>query len=355
MNPGIATCTAARLLHRSTAVAEVGGKAWRNQWIRGLGNASSLIPSSARQLLDRIQKPGNLQRAVSLQLESAWQRHHRKVLVGGLLLLTYSAWRTLRFTAQAFVGISESLATTGIVTLGAALAMALTTWLYRRHFVMSPQAVYRLAMLRLNTHPGVLEVMGAPVVGSDVRASVLTGGGLKFKGLLPKIRSRRVMMIFPLKGTERRGLVSVEAKKRHGQMRMSLLAVDVPLPQALGGEQRFYVEGGPKSYARGGVLDELRRPFLAALTSEDAAEADDEALEASEKRRARIEASLKSTAEEETMEPGGRAESGTGSGSGMSLVERAYLGTREWLGSVRRRGVSAPGSIGEKHQRIENQ
>ena len=55
--------------------------------------------------------------------------------------------------------------------------------------------------------------MGAPVAGSNVRASVLTGGGLRMKGLQPRLRSRRVQMIFPLSGSERRGLVSLEAKK----------------------------------------------------------------------------------------------------------------------------------------------
>ena len=43
--------------------------------------------------------------------------------------------------------------------------------------------------------------MGAPLAGSEVRASVLTGGGLKFSGLRPRLRSRRLQMIFPLKGS----------------------------------------------------------------------------------------------------------------------------------------------------------
>lgn len=55
--------------------------------------------------------------------------------------------------------------------------------------------------------------MGAPVAGSNVRASVVTGGGLRMKGLQPRLRSRRVQMIFPLTGSDRRGLVSLEAKK----------------------------------------------------------------------------------------------------------------------------------------------
>lgn len=41
---------------------------------------------------------------------------------------------------------------------------------------------------------------------------------------------------------------------------MVLLAVDVPC--AAGGEQRIYLEGGPALYERGGVLGELREPFI---------------------------------------------------------------------------------------------
>ena len=56
--------------------------------------------------------------------------------------------------------------------------------------------------------------MGPPLAGSDVRAYVVTGGGLRLRGWLPRYRSRRVQMIFPLRGTEKRGLVSLEAKRR---------------------------------------------------------------------------------------------------------------------------------------------
>lgn len=288
----------------------------------------SLIPDSAKQLLDKVET-GQLGRAISLQLESAWHRHSRKVLVGGLVLLAYTVWRTLRFTAQAFVDVSESLATTGVVSLGAALSMAAATWLYRRHFVISPAAVYRRALLQLNTHPGVLDILGAPVVGSDVRATVVTGGGLKFKGLRPKLRARRVSMIFPLRGTERRGLASIEAKKRRGELIFKLIAVDVPLPEALGGEQRVYVEGGPKVYARGGVLDELRRPFLAALGSEEATEAEEEREDEEIERKAKVEAVLQNTPEKQQS-------------SGMHAYERAYLALRRWLQGVRTPAPPSP-------------
>ena len=52
------------------------------------------------------------------------------------------------------------------------------------------------------------------MVGSDLRAFIITGGGIRFKNMAFKRRSKRVQMIFPLKGSDRRGLVSLEAKKR---------------------------------------------------------------------------------------------------------------------------------------------
>jgi len=72
--------------------------------------------------------------------------------------------------------------------------------------------------VRISEHadqaPLAAQVMGAPLAGSDVRAEVMTGGGLRLKGWLPRYRSRRLQMIFPLRGSERRGLVSLEAKRR---------------------------------------------------------------------------------------------------------------------------------------------
>ena len=246
------------------------------------------LPQGAQQIVDRLKGPSSVQKAVSLHIESLWDKHYKKIYGGAALLTTWFIWKSMRFTASAFVNVSESLAVTGVSSLGATGCLAFAFWYYRRRFVISSDSAYRMAMLRLNSHPGVLEIMGAPVVGSEVRASVVSGGGLKVKGWRPKMRSRRVQMIFPLKGADRKGLVSLEAKKRRGKMRLSLLALDVPLPASMGGEQRIYIEGGPKAYDRGGVLNELRRPFLSALTSEDAADEEEDAQEEEEERLHRL-------------------------------------------------------------------
>lgn len=51
----------------------------------------------------------------------------------------------------------------------------------RARFAISPDAVYNHAMAKLNADPAVLEVLGGPVLGSELRAFVQTGGGLRLK------------------------------------------------------------------------------------------------------------------------------------------------------------------------------
>ena len=73
-------------------------------------------------------------------------------------------------------------------------------------------------MTRLNTSAGILEVMGPPLSGTDLRAYVMSGGGLTIKNFKPSIRGKRCFLIFPIRGSERKGLVSVEVKKKKGQV-----------------------------------------------------------------------------------------------------------------------------------------
>ncbi len=88
----------------------------------------------------------------------------------------------------------------------------------RARYMINPDAVYRIAMRKLNTSAAVLEVMGAPLTGTDVRAYVMSGGGLRFKNFRPRLSGKRCFLIFPITGGERRGLVSIEVKKKKGQV-----------------------------------------------------------------------------------------------------------------------------------------
>jgi len=88
----------------------------------------------------------------------------------------------------------------------------------RSRFTINPDKVYRMAMTKLNTSAGILEVMGAPLSGTDLRAYVMSGGGLTLKKFKPGIRSKRCFLIFPIRGSEKKGLVNVEVKKKNGQV-----------------------------------------------------------------------------------------------------------------------------------------
>lgn len=78
-----------------------------------------------------------------------------------------------------------------------------------------------MAMRKLNTSAGILEVMGAPLTGTDLRAYVMSGGGISLRSFPPTLRSKRCFLIFPIHGSERKGLVSVEVKKKKGQVSFS--------------------------------------------------------------------------------------------------------------------------------------
>jgi hypothetical protein len=88
----------------------------------------------------------------------------------------------------------------------------------RARITINPDKVYRIAMTKLNTSAAILEVMGAPLAGTDVRAYVMSGGGPKLKDFKLRVGGKRCFLIFPIKGSERKGLVSVEVKKKKGQV-----------------------------------------------------------------------------------------------------------------------------------------
>ena len=71
-----------------------------------------------------------------------------------------------------------------------------------------------MAMRKLNTSAAILEVMGAPLTGTDLRAYIMSGGGVTMKNFKTRLRSKRCFLIFPIRGSERKGLVSVEVKKK---------------------------------------------------------------------------------------------------------------------------------------------
>ena len=218
---------------------------------------------------------------MGLQFESVWGQHRTRIVIGGAALACLVVWRVMWATARSFVSFSEATAELGFLAASAS-ALALVAVFLRWRVRADPQVVYQLALRRLGRSPAVHEALGLPVAGSHVRAFVMTGGHPKLKRWWqPGWRSHRCHMVFPVAGTEHRGLVSVECKKRRGRYVFKALALDVP--SAAGTERRLFLEGTPAMFNRGGVLGELRDPFLQVLSLDraydDEDDADDEAEE----------------------------------------------------------------------------
>jgi len=167
----------------------------------------------------------------------------------------------------------------GFLALAAAMVTVGGVWL-RSRLTINPDSVYRIAMRRLNASEPVLEIMGAPLTGTDVRAYVMSGGGLRVKNFKPRLSRKRCFIIFPVTGAERKGLVSIEVKKKNGQYDFKLLAVDIP---TAGAEHRVYLVGDEAEYrVGGGLISVLRDPIVKAMAAQKEFEERDEKEEEEE-------------------------------------------------------------------------
>lgn len=235
--------------------------------------------------------------AAGLHIEAFWKRNYLAILGAGGVVVCILLWRVLFGIASTFISLSEGMAKYGFLALSSAI-VAFAGLYFRSRFTINPDKVYRMAMRRLNTSAGILEVMGAPLTGTDLRAYVMSGGGVSLKNFQPRLRGKRCFLIFPIQGSERKGLVSVEVKKKKGQYDMKLLAVDIPM--ASGPDQRLFLIGNEEEYRiGGGLISELRDPVVKALAAtkefedrdqlEDEEDAERELQEAERKHREEIE------------------------------------------------------------------
>ena len=59
------------------------------------------------------------------------------------------------------------------------------------------------------------QVMGSPLVGSEIQLASLIGSGIYVRDLRLRRRCPRVLMAFSLTGPQRQGLVTLDAKRRN--------------------------------------------------------------------------------------------------------------------------------------------
>ncbi|CAO2161210.1 unnamed protein product [Urochloa humidicola] len=269
-----------RLVGRVRSVSTRGGSklAPLGQGVKGLGRPVE----AARSAVARYRE------AVGLQVEAFWRRNYMILVGAGGVIVCVALWRIMFGIASTFVGLSEGMAKYGFLALATAI-VAFAGMYARARLTINPDKVYRMAMTKLNTSAAVLEVMGAPLTGTDVRAFVMSGGGPKLKDFKFKLGGKRCFLIFPIKGSERKGLVSVEVKKKKGQYDMKLLAVDIPM--ASGPDQRLFLIGDEQEYkVGGGLISELRDPIVKAMAAEKEFDYLDEREDAEDEQREREEA-----------------------------------------------------------------
>ncbi|TVU21640.1 hypothetical protein EJB05_31290, partial [Eragrostis curvula] len=254
--------------------------------VKGLGRPVEAAKSAAARYRE----------AVGLQVEAFWRRNYMVLVGAGAVIVCVALWRIMFGIASTFVGLSEGMAKYGFLALATSI-VAFAVMYVRARLTINPDKVYRLAMTKLNTSAAILEVMGAPLTGTDVRAYIMSGGGPKLKDFKFRLGGKRCFLIFPIKGAERKGLVSVEVKKKKGQYDLKLLAVDIPM--ASGPDQRLFLVGDEQEYkVGGGLISELRDPIVKAMAAEKEFDDIDEREDAEDERREREEAEQRQREEE---------------------------------------------------------
>eukprot|EP00873_Tetraselmis_striata_P001036 jgi/Tetstr1/421300/TSEL_012273.t1 len=226
------------------------------------------LPASVRHVLDT--QGDDRRRVIALHFDAFWHSYGSAVTVAGGVAGTLLLWKTMLGVGGVFCDVSGSSSTllgTSALVVGGSLAAA------RQRNTIAPDAVYRSVMRQLNSHLGVLEAMGAPLVGTERRAYVLSGGGLRLQGLTPAFRSHRMQMVFLLRGADARGIVAVDVRKWKGRSEFKLLALDIP--SADGNNVRIYLHGQPSQFEEGGVFDQLYAPLKTATGMQAIFDADD--------------------------------------------------------------------------------
>ncbi|XP_074295155.1 uncharacterized protein LOC141623023 [Silene latifolia] len=240
--------------------------------VKGQGNVAKKV---VQQPLSVVSKTfSRYKEAIGLQIEGFWKRNLLFVVGAGGVVVCIMLWRIMFGIANTFVGLSEGMAKYGFLALSSSMVAFAGLYL-RSRYAVNPDKVYRMAMRELNTDARSLEVMGAPLAGTDLRAYVMSGGGLTMSKFKPRLRSKSCFLIFPVRGSERKGLASVHVKKKKGKYDVKLLAVDVPM--ASGPDQRIFLVGGEEEYRiGGGLIAELRDPVVRAMAaSKELEERDD--------------------------------------------------------------------------------
>jgi hypothetical protein len=292
--------------------ATTNGKAWRAARARTWAMASNAVDAAregaararaanatrrARDATDRAlgkraseflwtmssMNPVVVKRAVEQRTVSAISRHWRSLEAAGAAAGGAATWRAARAWKRDVMGVPCDNAMFDVAfgdpsMLGGSMLLAgVGAFALRQRWRLDVDYAVTLAMRRLETHSGVRELLGGPVTLGNSRVVVTSGGGLAlFKRTTSRmfgattlpvsVDSKWAHVAFELRGTRKRGTVSLAARKWGGMYTIPLLALEV---QSRDGEAyRMFLEGGAKDYDAS-VLPSLREPLEASTNNDE--------------------------------------------------------------------------------------
>jgi hypothetical protein len=224
----------------------------------GALTAPSVAPAAraarARFLCTPPPRPENATVTIVKQVIT-WAKQNRTVV--GVLLATsvvmYGFYRGSMRLMRFFFNVTDKQVFTigfgvGMVSVG---AVAAAVFMAQRRYTFHVDQVYHAALRKLRAHAAVETALGEFWRPSGFRGykveslkEAIQGSDRRARSSFFEAPSRRVQMIFMVRGLERDGMVSLEAHKRGIDYNFSMLSLDVKPDAARGlSSQHIFLEG----------------------------------------------------------------------------------------------------------------
>ena len=227
--------------------------------------------------------PVVVKRAIEQRAVSAVATHWRAVEAFSAVASGTAMWRGARAFKKDVMGVPcdsvlfDVAYGDGSMLGGSLLLAGAGAYALRQRWKLDIDHCVTMAMRRLDGHSGVRELLGGPVTASAARVVVTSGGGLalfkrttsRFFGAvtLPvSVDSKWAHVVFELRGTRKRGVVSFGARKWGGEYALPILSLE--LDSRNGETYRLFLEGGSSEF-EASVLPSLRAPLEATTINEE--------------------------------------------------------------------------------------
>lgn len=140
--------------------------------------------------------------------------------VSRVVITLASTLLNLTLTQAVSIGFGAGVVTAAGVASAAYFAM--------QRITIRPEYVFRLALHRLRNSQSVVDAVGKPVQGGNLRAYTIREGHYAFNAI-NRIGwvNPRVQMLFSVQGPKQQAMVSLEAEKMGNTTEFTLLSVDV--------------------------------------------------------------------------------------------------------------------------------